>query len=50
VRARRPGNCLVEVDVTFVPVSYPGDQGSADVNTSAIAIAHAIMDRLGAPS
>jgi hypothetical protein len=44
------GNCLVEVEVSFIPVSYPGDEGSADINTSAIDIACAIMDRLGAPS
>ena len=44
------GNCLVEAEVSFIPFSYPGDEGSADTNTSAIDIAHAIMDRLGAPS
>jgi hypothetical protein len=43
------GNCLVEVDMMFTPVSYPDDQGSADINTSAVDIAHAIMDRLRAP-
>ncbi|WP_156689841.1 sensor domain-containing protein [Mycobacterium sp. Marseille-P9652] len=40
------GNCLVEVNVIFSPVSYPGDEGSADIATSAVDVAHAIMDRL----
>ncbi len=44
------GNCLVEVEVTFFAVTYPSDQGSADINTSAIDIAHAMMDKIGALS
>ncbi len=44
------GNCLVEIDVIFTPISHPGDEGSADITTSAVDIAHAIMDRLGSPN
>ena len=44
------GNCLVEVEVTFFAVTYPSDQGSADINTSAIDIAHAMIDKIGALS
>ena len=40
------GNCLVEVAVHFFGNSYPSDQGSGDINTSAVDIAHAMMDRL----
>ncbi|OBH57556.1 hypothetical protein A5687_24300 [Mycobacterium mantenii] len=40
------GNCLVEVMVSFVPTSYPGDEGTGDINTSAIDIAHAVLDKL----
>lgn len=43
-------DCVVEVRVSFFGNSYPSDQGSADINTSAVDIAHAIMDRIGAPS
>ncbi len=39
-------NCLVEVDVSFFGNSYPSDQGTADINTSAIDIAQKIMDRI----
>lgn len=41
------GNCLVEVEVTFFGITYPSDQGSADINTSAIDIAHAVMEKIG---
>jgi hypothetical protein len=44
------GNCLVEVEVTFFGNSYPSDEGSADINTSAIDIAHAMMDKVSALS
>ena len=44
------GNCLVEVEVTFFGNSYPSDEGTADINTSAIDIAHAVMDKIGALS
>ena len=44
------GNCLVEVDVTFFGNSYPSDEGSGDVNTSAVDIAHAMMDKVSALS
>jgi len=40
------GNCLVEVAVHFFGNSYPSDQGSGEINTSAVDIAHAMMDRL----
>jgi hypothetical protein len=38
---------LVEVEVTFFGITYPSDQGSADINTSAIDIAHAVMEKIG---
>jgi hypothetical protein len=44
------GNCLVEVVVTFPGIVYPSDQGSADINTSAVDIAHAMMDKVSALS
>lgn len=40
------GDHLVEVDVTFFGNGDPANQGSGDVKTSGIQIAHAIMDRL----
>jgi hypothetical protein len=40
------GNCLVEVDVSFFGNTYPSDQGTADINTSAIDIAHIMMDKI----
>lgn len=40
-------NCLVEVDVWFFGNTYPSDQGTANINTSAIDIANLIMDRIG---
>ena len=44
------GNCLVEVEVAFFGNTSPSDQGSADPHTSAVDIAHAILDRVGALS
>lgn len=44
------GNCLVEVEVAFFGITYPSDQGSADIGTSAIKIAHALMDKVRALS
>lgn len=40
------GNCVVEVAVTFFGITHPSDQGSADISTSAVDIAHAMMDRI----
>lgn len=40
------GNCLVEVEIAFFSVRGPADKGSADINTSAIEIAHAMMERV----
>jgi hypothetical protein len=37
-------NCLVEVQVVFFGDRRPSDPGSANLNTSAIDIAHAMMD------
>ncbi|OBB99195.1 sensor domain-containing protein [Mycobacterium sp. 852002-40037_SCH5390672] len=42
------GTCLVEVTVDFIPISNPGDVGNGDINTTAIDLTHAIMDKLGA--
>jgi hypothetical protein len=39
-------NCLVEVDIAFYSSQSPSDQGSADINTSAIDIAHIMMDKI----
>lgn len=44
------GNCLVEVEVAFFGITYPSDRGSADISTSAIKIAHAMMDNVQALS
>jgi hypothetical protein len=44
------GNCLVEVEVAFFGITYPSDQGSANIGTSAIKIAHALMDKVRALS
>jgi PknH-like extracellular domain len=44
------GNCLVEVEVASVGIAYPSDQGPADLNTSTVAIAHAMMDKVSALS
>lgn len=40
------GNCLVEVDVAFFGSVDPSYPGSHDVDTSAVNIAHAIMDKV----
>ncbi|MGO9508612.1 MAG: sensor domain-containing protein [Mycobacterium sp.] len=39
-------NCLVEVDIAFFSTQLPEDQGSGDLNTSAIDIAHLMMDKV----
>jgi hypothetical protein len=39
-------NCLVEVQVVFFGERRPSDPGSADVNTSALDVAHAMMDKV----
>ena len=43
-------NCLVEVEVVFFGGRRPSDPGSAKVDTSAIDVAHAMMDRVSALS
>ncbi|GAB1811561.1 sensor domain-containing protein [Mycobacterium sp. MUNTM1] len=42
------GPYLVEVTVEFMPVSSPGDAGTGDINTTAIELTHALMDKLNA--
>ncbi|ORB37273.1 sensor domain-containing protein [Mycobacterium persicum] len=44
------GNCLVEVTVSFVPTAYPSDEGTGNLATSAVDIAHAMMDKVTALS
>lgn len=44
------GNCLVEVDVVFSRSANPSSRGSGDIHTSAIDIAHAMMDKVSALS
>lgn len=44
------GPYVVEVTVDFIPIYGPGDQGNGDINTTAIDLAHALMDKLGARS
>ncbi len=44
------GNCLVEVDVAFFSMRSPSDQGSGAIDTSAVDIAHAMMDKVSALS
>ncbi len=39
-------NCLVEVDISFFSIRNPSDRGSGNVNTSAVEVAHAMMDRV----
>lgn len=41
-------NCLVEVEVVFFGGRRPSDPGSADINTSAIDVARAMMDKVSA--
>ncbi len=43
-------NCLVEVEVVFFGERRPSDPGSGNVDTSAIDIAHAMMDKVNALS
>ncbi|OBH05618.1 hypothetical protein A5696_26610 [Mycobacterium sp. E2699] len=43
-------NCLVEVEVVFFGERRPADPGSGNVDTSAIDIAHAMMDKVNALS
>jgi PknH-like extracellular domain len=43
-------NCLVEVEVVFYGGRRSSDPGSADINTSAIDVAHAMMDKISALS
>ncbi|QZA16180.1 sensor domain-containing protein [Mycobacterium malmoense] len=43
-------NCLVEVEVDFFNTSNPSPQRSGDINSSAIDIAHAMMDEVSALS
>ncbi len=44
------GNCLVEVEVDFFNTSNPSHYESGDINTSAVDIAQAMMDRVSALS
>lgn len=39
-------NCLVEVEVSFFSSSDASDRGTGDINTSAIDIAHLMMDKV----
>jgi PknH-like extracellular domain len=39
-------NCLVEVDIAFFSTELPDDQGSGNLNTSAIDMAHVMMDKV----
>lgn len=41
-------NCLVDVEVVFFNGRRPSDPGSADIATSAVDVAHAIMDKVTA--
>jgi hypothetical protein len=43
-------NCLVEVEVVFFGERRPSDPGSADVNTSGIDVARAMMDKVSSLS
>jgi PknH-like extracellular domain len=43
-------NCIVEVEVVFFGDRRPSDPGSADLDTSGIDIAHAMMDKVSALS
>ncbi len=44
------GNCLVEVEIAFFGITYPSDAGSADISTSAIKVARAMMSKVNALS
>ncbi|KZS56991.1 hypothetical protein A4G26_02685 [Mycobacterium kansasii] len=43
-------NCIVEVEVAFFSSRSPADQGSGNLDTSAVDIAHAMMDKVTALS
>ncbi|OBI76031.1 sensor domain-containing protein [Mycobacterium asiaticum] len=43
-------NCLVEVEVAFFSVQNSADPGTGDPHTSAVTIAHAVMDKISARS
>src|ERR1700761_1354831 len=43
-------NCLVEVEVVFFGDRRPSDPGSANLNTSGVDIAHAMMEKVSALS
>ena len=43
-------NCLVEVEVVFFGDRRPSDPGSANLDTSGVDIAHAMMDKVSALS
>lgn len=42
------GNCLIEVEVDFFNATGPSAHGPGDINDSAVDIARAMMDRIGA--
>lgn len=42
------GPYLVEVTVEFIPTYTAADEGNADINTTAIELTHALMDKLNA--
>jgi hypothetical protein len=44
------GNCLVEVEVDFFDASNPPHQESGNINSSAVDIANAMLDRVSALS
>jgi hypothetical protein len=41
---------LVEVTVEFSPIYTQADKGNADINTTAIDLTHALMDKLSTRS
>ncbi|OBK49026.1 sensor domain-containing protein [Mycobacterium kubicae] len=43
-------NCLVEVEISFFSTQDPSSQGSGDPHTSAVDLAHVIMDKISALS
>ncbi|OBG68434.1 sensor domain-containing protein [Mycobacterium sp. E3339] len=44
------GPYVVEMTVDFIPIYGPADQGNGDINTTAIDLTHALMDKLSARS
>ncbi|MEE2852350.1 MAG: sensor domain-containing protein [Actinomycetota bacterium] len=40
------GPYLVEVTVDFIPIYTPADAGNADINSTAVDLTHALMDKL----